>query len=247
MDIRNSPDALAALKDCRVIEGFLQIILIDKYEPGSYDNHTYPLLTEITGFLLVFRVNGLTSLGRLFPNLAVIRGNELFLDYALVIYEVFHLEEIGLNSLLYIGRGAVRFEKNPLLCFTESVDWTRIENGTLHDVNKFKYNRKENECPVCPGGNSTDTRACPMLQTGTRKKHLCWNVNNCQNICPPQCKYNCDALGNCCDESCLGGCSVGNKRNCTVCSKLSLGDRPDRKCVDSCPMDYYMVSFVSSL
>lgn len=238
MDVRNKPDQLEKLKNCRVIEGFLQILLMDNPEGESFENYTFPLLTEITDFLLVYRVTGLKSLGRLFPNLAVIRGNKLFLNYALVVFEVFTLEEVGLHSLKFIGRGAVRIEKNQALCFSQSIDWSQLMNETHHEGNDFILNRKENECPVCPGGNSSDLRNCPHVLTYPKKTYACWNLNHCQVVCPPQCPYNCDGMGKCCDKSCLGGCSLGNPRNCTSCRHYSLGNRPDRRCIDDCPEPY---------
>lgn len=65
------------------------ITLID--EADNWDLE-FPLLTEITGFLLVYRINGLRSLGQLFPNLKVIRGNILIPNSALVIFENLHLQ-----------------------------------------------------------------------------------------------------------------------------------------------------------
>lgn len=72
------------------------------------------------------RVNGLRSVGHLFPNLTVIRGDSLFINYALVAFEMMHLQEIGLHSLTNIVRGSVRFEKNPALCYVDTIDWDRI-------------------------------------------------------------------------------------------------------------------------
>lgn len=91
-DIRNSVNNFSQLRGCRVIEGFLQIVLIDKAEEWEYANLTFPELREITGYFLLYRVNGLRSLSKLFPNLTVIRGNELFFDYALVVFEMMHLQ-----------------------------------------------------------------------------------------------------------------------------------------------------------
>jgi len=36
------------------------------------------------------------------------------------------LQELGLYSLTDILRGGVRIEKNPLLCFVDTVSWDRI-------------------------------------------------------------------------------------------------------------------------
>lgn len=92
MDIRNSPTFLVQLRGCRVIEGFLQILLMDQYEAVDFSNYTFPELVEVTGFVLLYRVNGLTTLRTLFPNLAVIRGDKLFNNNALVIYEMLNMQ-----------------------------------------------------------------------------------------------------------------------------------------------------------
>jgi hypothetical protein len=92
MDMRNNVQALQRLRGCRVVEGFVRVVLIDRANESDYDKHTFPELHEITDYLLVYRVTGLTSLGKLFPNLTVIRGNSLFVDYALVVYEMFELK-----------------------------------------------------------------------------------------------------------------------------------------------------------
>lgn len=76
--------------------------------------------------LSLFRVKGLRSIGRLFPNLTVIRGHSLFINYALVAFEMMNLQEIGLHSLTTIVRGSVRFEKNPALCYVDTIDWDLI-------------------------------------------------------------------------------------------------------------------------
>ncbi len=91
-DIRNEPQELNSLKDCRVIEGFVMISLIDRFNETDYDNLTFPELVEITDFLLLYRVQGLKTLAHLFPNLRVIRGNQLVNNYALVIYEMLQLQ-----------------------------------------------------------------------------------------------------------------------------------------------------------
>lgn len=91
-DIRNSVKNLNELRGCRVIEGFLMITLIDKYNETDYDGMEFPELTEVTDFVLLYRVNGLKSVGRLFPNLRIIRGNNLVHDFSFVIFEMMHLQ-----------------------------------------------------------------------------------------------------------------------------------------------------------
>jgi len=109
LDIRNKVQALQKLSGCRVVEGFVRVVLIDRANESDYDNFTFPELHEITDYLLVYRVTGLTSLGKLFPNLTVIRGNSLFVDYALVVYEMFELKvrKHFIDALLSNGETAV--------------------------------------------------------------------------------------------------------------------------------------------
>lgn len=91
-DVRNWVSSFKELKGCRIIEGFLMITLIDKYNEADYEGLEFPELTEVTDFVLFYRVNGLKSLGKLFPNLRVIRGNQLIKDFSLVVFEMMHLQ-----------------------------------------------------------------------------------------------------------------------------------------------------------
>lgn len=84
-------------------------------------------------YLQNFRVDGLRSIGHLFPNLAIIRGFNLFINYALVAFEMQHLQEIGLHSLTDIQKGSVRFEKNPALCYVDTIDWDTIAKAGKGD------------------------------------------------------------------------------------------------------------------
>ena len=96
----------------------------------DFEKISFPKLTEITDFLLVFQVDGLFSLGRLFPNLTVIRGQKLFTDrYALYASDATHMEEIDLHNLALIERGQVMFENNPQLCYATSIDWNYLTKG----------------------------------------------------------------------------------------------------------------------
>lgn len=78
------------LTDCTVIVGSLRLAFP---LPGSFDNYTseevnnrsFPLM-EITDYMLVYVVELLDSLGNMFPNLTIIRGQKLFHNYAFVIF-----------------------------------------------------------------------------------------------------------------------------------------------------------------
>lgn len=92
MDIRNHPKNLERLRNCSVIIGSLQIVLMDG--DHEFSEYTYPELREITHYLLFYRVKSLTSIGKLFPNLSLIRGQRLFLNYAFLIFDLPQLTEV---------------------------------------------------------------------------------------------------------------------------------------------------------
>ena len=128
MDIRNGAEDFKRLIGCSVVEGDVQIQLIDEddHNPIHFQDYARPELREITGYLMLYRVSRLNSLRDIFPNLAVIRGQTLFYNYALVVYQMFHLRELGLTSLTTIERGAVIILNNPYLCFIDTIDWDLI-------------------------------------------------------------------------------------------------------------------------
>ena len=98
IDIRNDIAGFEQkLRNCTVIAGFLQIVLLDGrlYTERDFQNLSFPELTEITEYLLLYRVYGLTSLGKLFPNLSVIRGATVFKNYAFIIHNMPAMREVN--------------------------------------------------------------------------------------------------------------------------------------------------------
>ena len=174
MDIRNTVQNLDILANCTVIEGHLQIVLIDHATGPEYEDKSFPQLREITDYFMMYRVFGLTTLRKLFPNLTVIRGQKLFYNYALVIFEVPQLEELGLIGLTTVARGAIRLEKNRNLCYEQTLDWSKIINMDITKLedNFIRLNRKDDaECPnFCPA-------ECPVGEDG---QGLCWTFQHCQ-------------------------------------------------------------------
>uniref|UniRef100_A0A4W5RFB8 Tyrosine-protein kinase receptor n=1 Tax=Hucho hucho TaxID=62062 RepID=A0A4W5RFB8_9TELE len=234
-DIRNNVTNLRSLENCTVIEGHLKIILMFKTKPEDFRGLSYPKLTVVTDFLLLFRVYGMESLKDLFPNLTVIRGNNLFFNYALVFFEMLQLRDIGLHSLMNITRGAVRIEKNPDLCYLSTLDWSKILD-TVED-NYIVANKNDRECgDVCPGAAKGKT-TCQQTTINGLFNERCWTHKHCQRMCPPSCKHRaCTKDNQCCHESCLGGCSEPqNSSSCVACKNL----QHQEACVDHCPQGYY--------
>ena len=166
-----------------MVEGFLQILLIsDKTSTINQEllrSLSLPKLTVITDYLLLFRVAGLDSLSTLFPNLSVIRGRNLFYtNYALVIFEMTSLKDIGLYNLRNVTRGAIRIEKNPELCYLDSVDWSLIMDAEGN--NFISGNKQSMECgDVCPG-MMEDKPLCMRTQLKEKSDYRCWTSNQCQ-------------------------------------------------------------------
>lgn len=179
MDIRNNLTRLHELENCSVIEGHLQILLMFKTRPEDFRDLSFPKLIMITDYLLLFRVYGLESLKDLFPNLTVIRGSRLFFNYALVIFEMVHLKELGLYNLMNITRGSVRIEKNNELCYLATIDWSRILDSV--EDNYIVLNKDDNEeCgDVCPGTAKGKTN-CPATVINGQFVERCWTHSHCQ-------------------------------------------------------------------
>uniref|UniRef100_A0ABD2XMG2 Tyrosine-protein kinase receptor n=1 Tax=Trichogramma kaykai TaxID=54128 RepID=A0ABD2XMG2_9HYME len=228
VDVRNSVKEFSKLQNCQVVEGFVQILLIDEANDTSFQNLEFPDLVEITGYLLLYRVQGLKSIGQLFPNLKVIRGHQLFTNYALVAFEMMSMQEIGLRSLTDIMRGSVRFEKNPMLCYADTVDWDNIAKAGKGE-NVIAMNMPMNECPVCD-------KDCPPRPTNPEEK-LCWNKQTCQKVCPKACGDRaCSPSGECCHPFCVGGCSGPLASDCQLCREVVVNQT---QCIDSCPPGTY--------
>ncbi|XP_076975476.1 insulin receptor-like [Tamandua tetradactyla] len=151
MDIRDNLMRLHKLENCSVIEGHLQNLLMFKTRPEDFQDLSFPKLIMITDYLLLFRVYGLESLKDLFPNLTIIQGSRLFSNYALVIFEMVYLKELGLYNLMNITWGSVRIEKNNELCYLATIDWSRILDSV--EDNYIVLNKDDNEgCgDICPG------------------------------------------------------------------------------------------------
>ncbi|XP_029289930.1 insulin-like growth factor 1a receptor [Cottoperca gobio] len=238
IDIRNEISEFKRLENCTVVEGYLQILLINdktnNIHQEVFRSLSFPKLTVITDYLLLFRVSGLDSLSMLFPNLSVIRGRNLFYNYALVIYEMTSLKDIGLYNLRNITRGAMRIEKNPELCYLDSVDWSLIMNAGFNNV--INGNKKAKECDnVCPG-IMEDNPLCQRTSFNDNYDYRCWTSNQCQKVCPENCKLSCTDKGECCHSQCLGSCTEPN--NDMACSGC-LHYYHERHCVPDCPTDTY--------
>lgn len=179
LDIRSEVAELRRLENCSVVEGHLQILLMFTATGEDFRGLSFPRLTQVTEYLLLFRVYGLESLRDLFPNLAVIRGAHLFLGYALVIFEMPHLRDVGLPALGAVLRGAVRVEKNQELCHLSTIDWGLLQPSP--GANHIVGNKLGEECAdVCPGVLGATGEPCARTTFSGHTDYRCWTSSHCQ-------------------------------------------------------------------
>ncbi|XP_075145852.1 secreted decoy of InR [Haematobia irritans] len=200
------------LENCTILAGHIRIVHMDFNETTL--TMLKPLaIEEITEYLLIYRVNGLDTLERIFPKLLVIRGIKLLYEkYGLVILENRDLLNIGLVELLRVFRGSIRIESNPVLCYTHTINWVSIlGNRTKKYHYILKNNKPPNFCPLCHGPKASD---------GDRYRQ-CWSLGKEQRLPPiSQCKKKRS-------ENCLTGCY---DENCKVCIGITNG----KKCINNC-------------
>ncbi|XP_058256957.1 insulin-like growth factor 1b receptor [Hemibagrus wyckioides] len=237
IDIGNDISDFKKLENCTVVEGYLKILLIVNKNTNQevFRTLSFPKLTMITDYLLLFRVTGLETLSTLFPNLSVIRGRNLFYNYALVVFEMNNLKDIGLYSLRNITRGAIRIEKNPELCYLDSIDWSLIMNA---DLNFIAGNKQGKECAdVCPGFTEESPQCIKTNFSGVAN-YRCWTSKHCQKVCPERCGQRaCTDSGECCHAQCLGSCTAPDSSTaCAACQHYSHEGR----CVEHCPLGTYI-------
>uniref|UniRef100_A0A0R3S0M2 receptor protein-tyrosine kinase n=1 Tax=Elaeophora elaphi TaxID=1147741 RepID=A0A0R3S0M2_9BILA len=188
LDIRNSPNMAfqdketnekwSTLANCTVMEGDFSVSMITS---SNFTHENFPVFSRlrvITGHLLIFQVSALRSLKRIFPNLRIIGGQELIMNYALVIYQNTHLVEIGLPKLTTIINGGVRIMDNTQLCYSRHIDWSQILIGPANDI--LTDQNKGTDSDLC----SDD--CVPQNEHRCHKRdHMlsCWDAETCQLEC----------------------------------------------------------------
>ncbi|TKC35035.1 hypothetical protein EI555_011357, partial [Monodon monoceros] len=230
LDIRSEVAELRRLENCSVVEGHLQILLMFTATGEDFHGLSFPRLIQVTDYLLLFRVYGLESLRDLFPNLAVIRGARLFLGYALVIFEMPHLRDVGLPALGAVLSGAVRVEKNQELCHLSTIDWGLLQPSP--GANHIVGNKLGEECPdVCPGVLGATGEPCARTTFSGHTDYRCWTSSHCQRVCPCPRGLACTVRGECCHTECLGGCSrPEDPHACVACRHLYFQGACHRAC-----------------
>ncbi|KAL4002500.1 Protein tyrosine kinase family protein [Acanthocheilonema viteae] len=232
----------STLANCTVMEGDFSVSMITS---SNFTHENFPVFSRlrvITGHLLIFQVSALRSLKRIFPNLRIIGGQELIMNYALVIYQNTHLVEIGLPKLTTIINGGVRIMDNTQLCYSRYIDWSQILIGPANDI--LTDQNKGTDSDLC----SDD--CVPQNEHRCHKRdHMlsCWDAETCQL----ECKYTwnddktvgpgCDDDGEKCHDQCLGGCSSPDDPSaCHFCKNVVY----QGICMDKCPTGLYEIHHI---
>ncbi|KAI8042118.1 insulin-like peptide receptor [Drosophila gunungcola] len=220
IDIRNECRKMHLLDNCTVVTGYVMITLITSEQHCNFSDFSFPLLTEITEFMIFTEVRGLVNITEMFPNLTVIRGRRLFLNYALGVTSMHDLQQLAFPQLVAIQRGQVYIGNCPKLCNIDRVNWDllTLSRGENHII----MAAKNCSTPVCKGCSSA----------------YCWSNIYCQrslneNVVNPKSNINT------CHEECLGGCENNSTSaaDCAVCRGLSDAG----VCVKSCPKNKYVL------
>ncbi|XP_048526026.1 insulin receptor isoform X2 [Dendroctonus ponderosae] len=246
IDVRNNVANLNKLRNCTEISGDLYIVLLLNTESESdYDDYVFPELQKISGHLLLFQLKHFTSLGKMFPNLRLIRGLTLFRNYALVIYDLARIQEIGTSKLTYIARGYVKVGKTPKLCYADTIKWNAIGPNSLAHIQLYR-----NDCLPCAqecGGYCWNQDTCQIFSDDCHAECLgctkpasnehcevCKNFDN-DGVCVAECpenRYILQILGKCISEK---ECHSRNIRNNSPGANQGVWFIYKGECRNTCP------------
>ena len=93
-------------ESCTVVDGNIMLMGMEAEHMNGYlesDSSDqaragfFPALREITGYLVFYNSKGVVDLSRVFPELSIIRGKQLFEVYSLIVFST-DLKELGIAS-----------------------------------------------------------------------------------------------------------------------------------------------------
>ncbi|XP_058038818.1 receptor tyrosine-protein kinase erbB-2 isoform X3 [Ahaetulla prasina] len=207
----NHPDTLRWLYEhCQVVQGNLEIT----YLPADVDTSFLKDIREVQGYVLIAK-NHMRHLH--LNSLLIIRGTQLYEEkYALAVLDNADpsgdvgLQELGMLKLTEILKGSVIIERNPQLCFQETIHWEAIfHKYNLQNDTEISSHRRRN-CPDC-------SQICPH-------NNHCWGEakESCQILTSTICASSCPRCKgehptDCCHEQCAAGCTGPKHSDCLAC------------------------------
>ena len=119
------------LEPCVKIEGSLE------FTSFTYSNFSFPNLLYIKDYLIIHKIDNLTSVKQLLPNLAHIQGDVSTEESALIITENKDLEKLDFNKLMRVSFGYIEVQDNPRLCLNDYINWSIIQAQQSLKVKHF--------------------------------------------------------------------------------------------------------------
>ncbi|XP_062994522.1 receptor tyrosine-protein kinase erbB-2 [Elgaria multicarinata webbii] len=209
---------------CQVVQGNLEITHL----PADVDMSFLKDIREVQGYVLIAK-NHVRHLQ--LENLLIIRGTQLYEEkYALAVLDNADISgdvglwELGMLKLTEILKGGVIIERNPQLCFQETIYWEAIfHKYNLHNDTLISSHRLRT-CPDCSG-------ICPNLHCWGEAKESCQILTSriCASSCP-RCKG--ERPTDCCHEQCAAGCMGPKHSDCLACLHFNHSGI----CVLHCPL-----------
>ncbi|XP_052271396.1 uncharacterized protein LOC127872108 [Dreissena polymorpha] len=218
--------------NCSYVDGNLELYGLEK----PFDLGFLKDIEEVDGYVFIVKVfSNYLNLTKL----RIIRGKQLFQynneSYSLYVAQNYNprndsqgILELQFLSLSEIVHGKVFFDKNDLLCFVNSIEWTDINPNTL-----VLFSR---QCPPCPP-------ECFNKKTGDYHcwgsgKGMCQKLNYIKVVCSEACDGRCfgDQQNQCCHPECAAGCTGTKKTDCLACKNFNN----EGSCEQHCPgMTFY--------
>ncbi|XP_056158077.1 receptor tyrosine-protein kinase erbB-3-like isoform X2 [Lampris incognitus] len=201
---RQTVDALNidSFINCTKIQGSLHF-LVTGIKGDAYTNipaldpeklQVFKTVREITDILSIQSWPSDMPDLSVFSNLQIIQGRTPYRGYSLLVMKIPSLTSLGLSSLRRINDGGVYITGNKMLCYHNTVDWTRLlgSSGSRPQRRQkhidVKDNRSLNRCVA--GGHVCDPQC---------SSDGCWGPGpnqclSCKNYsrggtCVPQCKF----------------------------------------------------------
>ncbi|XP_020654963.3 receptor tyrosine-protein kinase erbB-2 isoform X1 [Pogona vitticeps] len=200
---------LRLYQHCQVVQGNLEITHLPAYADTSFLKD----IREVQGYVLIAK-NHVRHLE--LNSLLIIRGTQLYEEkYALAVLDNIDpegnegLQELGMLKLTEILKGGVIINRNPQLCFQETINWRAIfhkHNG--HNNTEISIYRQ---------------RTCPDCNQICSNGH-CWGEakGSCQILTSTICASSCARCKgrrptDCCHEQCAAGCTGPKHSDCLAC------------------------------
>lgn len=175
---------------------------------------------------MIFNLKQVKTLDQIFPKLSIIRGDQLYKNFSLIILLSTSLERLNLINLVSIERGSVFISRLYQACNLDTISWNYLTKDK--NAQSPVITLTNNDCSI---NNFSPKKCLISYDTKNRSTSYYWNDKSCQIICPFECSNSCNlATEKCCSsEKCL---YCDKNELCVACKNYR--DLSTGKCVESC-------------